>query len=442
MRETHQIIFTHSYKMKTLKTYLEEKGISMDDFNKMEAEKQAAIFNEINDSNAVACKALQEKTESTAKEIAEANKSILDIQNSQIKQLTETAKAQGIALAELKEKGGKSTQKSELVKFIERDSLKSSFSNQEQRMESVVVKAPELMTTANVLPNVAGGFNQLFGNYIDSTIYDTPKPDNFIFPLVTVTTAPGTENIWYVERENEEGDAEFIGEGETKPLADGEWLEKKADIKEVAVRWKMTNRLIMHAPSVVQNFRIHATELVEQKMDSGVTSGDGLGNNLSGITALASPFIVPPALANYYTEVNIWDVINAVATYVRLNNFNGQLTCILNTVWMAQMMGIKNTEGDYIIPPFTTPDGRQVGEVRIVFTNKILDSEIILGDLKQFNVVISEDIRYYEGWMNDDFAKNLSSRKLEAFMGTYLPDTQAGAIVYDDIATIQTAIGV
>ena len=309
-------------------------------------------------------------------------------------------------------------------------------------MESVVVKAPELMTTANVFPNVAGGFNQLFGNYIDSTIYDTPKPDNFIFPLVTVTTAPGTENIWYVERENEEGDAEFIGEGEIKPLADGEWLEKKADIKEVAVRWKMTNRLIMHAPSVVQNFRIHATELVEQKMDSGVTSGDGIGNNLAGITALASPFIVPPALANYYTEVNIWDVINAVATYVRLNNFNGQLTCILNTVWMAQMMGIKNTEGDYIIPPFTTPDGRQVGEVRIVFTNKILDSEIILGDLKQFNVVISEDIRYYEGWMNDDFAKNLSSRKLEAFMGTYLPDTQAGAIVYDDIATIQTAIGV
>ena len=30
--------------------------------------------------------------------------------------------------------------------------------------------------------------------------------------LVTVTTAPGTENIWYVERENEEGDAEFIAE--------------------------------------------------------------------------------------------------------------------------------------------------------------------------------------------------------------------------------------
>ena len=111
MRETHQIIFTHSYKMKTLKTYLEEKGISMDDFNKMEAEKQAAIFNEINESNAVAFKNLQEKTESTAKEIAEANKSILDIQNSQIKQLTETAKAQGIALAELKEKGGKSRKK-------------------------------------------------------------------------------------------------------------------------------------------------------------------------------------------------------------------------------------------------------------------------------------------------------------------------------------------
>ena len=59
------------------------------------------------------------------------------------------------------------------------------------------------MTTANVIPNVASGFNQLFGNYIDAEIYKVPKPENFILGLVDTQIAPGTENIWYVQTNGE-----------------------------------------------------------------------------------------------------------------------------------------------------------------------------------------------------------------------------------------------
>lgn len=305
-----------------------------------------------------------------------------------------------------------------------------------------VIKAPALMTTANVVPNVTNGFNQLFGNYIDTQIHHVPKPENFILNLVDVTTQPGTENIWYVQRTNLEGDASFIAEGALKPLADGEYVESKAPIKEVAIRWKMTNRVMMHAPAVVRDFRQHAEELVSQKIDDGVLLGDGTGNNLSGITEVASPFIVPAELANSYTDANIWDVIMAMATYVRLNNFKGQITAVLNTVWMAKMAGIKDTEGRYIIPPFVTPNGQQVGEVRVVFSNKMPADSILVGELNRFKVVISENVIFAEGWENDDFSKNLTSFKLEAFLGTYFPSNYAGAIIFDEIATVLTAIEV
>lgn len=347
----------------------------------------------------------------------------------------------GLAYKAMTEKPGAADQKkTEFVQFIERESLKKQLESQKIGMESFVIKAPALMTTANVIPNVAGGFNSLFGNYIDNEIYEKPKPENFILDLVDVQTAPGTENIWYTERINEEGDAEFIAEGALKPLADAEWIQRKADIKEVAVRWKMSNRLIMHAPSVVSNFREHVEELIDQKIDDGALSGDNVGNNMNGIINVASPFIVPAELANFYQEPNIWDVIIATATYVRLNNFKGQLTAVLNTVWQAKMMGYKNTYNDYIIPPFVTKDGKQVGEVRVVFSNKMPADAILLGDLKKFKIRIAEDVRYYEGWENDDFSKNLSSRKLEAFLGSYFPNNMAGAIVYDEIDTILTAI--
>jgi len=336
-------------------------------------------------------------------------------------------------------------QETEVVKFF-KESVNTYKENEKDSKfsASTTIKAAALMTTANVTPNVAGGFSPLFGNYIDTEIGSTPKPDLCILPLITIKNQPGTESIWHVSRVNQEGDAAFIAEGALKPLADAEWATVKEPVKEVAVRWKFTKRLMAHAPSVVVDFAEHANELMEQKMDDGALTGDGTGNNLEGITAtgVASAFVVPAQLAEYYEFANIYDVINAVATQVRLANFKGQLTAVLNTVWEAKMKGIKTTYGEYIVPPFVSPDGTMVGSIKVVFNNKFPEASILVGDLKKFNLVMAEDVTYDEGYENDDFSKNLVSKKLEAFMGTYIKAGDAGSIVYDTIADILTDIEV
>ena len=330
-----------------------------------------------------------------------------------------------------------------LVKFFKDNSQKFK-ENDKGYTANTTIKAAALMTTANVVPNATNGFSPLFGNYIDNEVGSTPKPDLAILPLITIKNQLGTEAIYHTSRYNEEGDAEFIAEGGLKPLADAEWKTDKEPVKEVAVRWKFTKRLMNHAPAVVSDFLEHANELMEQTMDDGALSGDGTGNNLEGITAtgVASAFIVPTQLAEYYAEANIFDVIMAIATQVRLANFKGQLTCVLNTVWEAKMKGIKNTQGDYIVPPFVSPDGTKVGSVNVVFRNKFPDTHILVGDLKKFNLVMAENVEYDEGYSGDDFDKNLVSKKLEAFMGTYIKRGDAGSIVYDDIAGILTDIEV
>lgn len=327
------------------------------------------------------------------------------------------------------------------VEFVEKN-VEGYNANPENKQygASLAIKAAALMTTANVLPNVAGGFSPLFGNYIDTEIGHVPKPENIILPLVTVKTQPGTESIWYSDRINEEGDAAFIAEGALKPLADAEWQTTKKDIQEVAVRWKFTKRLMMHAPAIVQDFAVHVRELVDQKIDDQLLEGDGTGNNLDGLELLASAFIVPTGLAEYYLAPNIYDVIMAMATRVRLSNFKGELTAILNTVWMAKMAGIKDSQERYIVAPFVAPDGTRVGSVNIKFSNKIGEDDILLGDLKRFNVVWAEQVMYDEGYENDDFSKNLVSKKLEAFLGTYIKASDAGSILFGDISDIQDDI--
>jgi len=358
-------------------------------------------------------------------DLDKANKSIADMQEL-INQLKETAD------------GKEAIQKGTFITFVEKN-IEEYTKNPENKQygSSTVIKVAALMTTANVTPNVAGGFSPLFGNYIDTEIGHVPKPENIILPLVTVKTQPGTESIWTSDRINEDGDAAFIAEGALKPLADADWTSTKHDIKEVAVRWKFTKRLMMHAPAIVQDFQEHARELVDQKIDDQLLDGDGLTNNLSGLETEASAFIVPAGLAGYYVAPNIYDVIMAMATRIRLSNFKGQITAILNTVWMAKMAGIKDAEERYIIAPFVSADGTKVGQVNVKFSNKIGDDAILIGDLKKFNVVFAENIMYDEGYENDDFSKNLVSRKLEAFLGTYIKESDAGAILFGDISDIQ-----
>lgn len=370
-----------------------------------------------------------------------------------------------LLIKSLTEKGGKAAdqkEKTALMKYftskertgqenfdadksdIEKDLLsapvgKSNYSKQ------TVLKAAELMSigavgagTAHI--TTANGYSINVNNFIDPNIYSVPKNKIFIMNYVSVTTQPGTEKIWWSERNTEEGDAEFLAEGGTKPLVSAKWQTKSADIKEVAERWKFTKRLLLHTRSVADDFQKHARELIEQKIDDQVLTGDGLTVNLSGIIDQASAFVVPAGLANYYDYVNIYDVMMAVLTQIEIANFSTTAIC-LHTSWRAKMFGVKSqTEAMYILHPLVTPDGRTFAGIPIIFTNKMDEDYILAGDLSKFNVVFSENIMFDEGYSGTDFDENLISRKLEAFMGTYIPAPEAPAIVYDQIATIESAI--
>lgn len=387
--------------------------------------------------------AVEQAKKDAKKESDEAIKKALEDERTAQKKITDDL-AQTIAgMKEVSEDDTK-TQGGEMRKAVKffKDTIANSGNIAENKNHSAhtAIKAAALMTTANVLPNVAGGFSPLVGNFIDEEIGHLPVPDLIFLNLVTKKTAPGTDAIWYSDRINEDGDAAFIAEGSLKPLIDADWQTVKKAIFEVAERWKQSKRLIMHAPSVITDFAEHANNLIEQKIDDKILDGVESSTEFDGLQSVSGAFIVPTGLAGYYTYANIFDVVMAMATQVRLAYFKGPITAVLNTVWMAKMAGIKDQEGRYVIAPFVTPDGKRIGEVNIVFSTKIDPADILVGDLKKFNIVMSEDVMYDEGYENDDFSKNLVSKKLEAFLGSYFKASDAGSIIYDQIATVLTAI--
>ena len=430
-----------SIKDKTFKELTPEqvKELSVDD--------QVLYFGELNKHRADKLKELETNLKNDASEQIKTQidelKAEINKQNAeQIQILQKTIQTQGEAITKLLNSTPEKGSKNGVVKEFFEGLIKKGDLKKSSHSAQFELKAAALMTTANITPETTNGYSPLWGSYIDTEIGRVPKADPFILPLISTDTQEGTEKLYYTDRVNEEGDAEFIAEGGLKPLIDAEWQTMSEDIKEVAERWKLTNRLALHAPSVVSDFREHANELIDSKIDEKLLDGDesSVATEPNGIQTLASAFVVPSELANYYDQANIYDVIMAVATRVRLNNFKGELTCALNTVWKAKMAGIKKDNGDYIVPPFVTPDGKTIGEVKVVFTNRVDGADIVLGDFKKFHAIFAEKVMYAEGYENDDFSKNLLSKKLEAYLGTYIKQSDVGAIIYDQIATILTAI--
>lgn len=436
--------------MKTFEEFLAEKGYANKEaFDKLDVAKQLELYNEYNAelkksfTKAVEDKATSEELSTLKAAMDKSNESIIK----SIESLALTIKAQA-------EKGGynpETMEKSELIKLMEeasKDAGKDGKGRITSRKANVnarhllaeINKAAALMTTANIIGIGSNSeWSPLFGNYIDSRIHRAPLLYSTIMEDITVTTQEGTENITWTERVNEDGDAEWLDEGEAKPLADAEWHTFSEKSKEVAVFWKFTTRFLFHTRLAVEDFQKYARELMENKIPNTALLGDATVNpkEIDGITTLASAWVVPPRLAGSTSSPNVYDAVLALATAIRIRGFKGMIVVRLNDVYSYLMKSAtKDALGNYIVPPFSSPDGTRVSDVRVKFDSELPDGKILGGVLANYNLVICEDIIYDEGHENDDFRKNLVSRKLEAFVGSYLPGVHKPSIIYADIDDI------
>lgn len=441
--------------MKDFKTWLKDVKKDKSNFDDKNDQEKLELQNEY---NAYLKKEFANAVEKSATK--EDLKVIADAMSKAQEETMKTLSNLSLTIKAMKEKGGvdpEEMERSELIALIEKhagafDSRGMSKSGQPisgsakidaTQLLKEVNKAAALMTTANITPVGAGGvgvWSPLFGNYIDNNIYSAPKPSTRIMEFIQVTHQPGVENIYWTERVNEEGNAQWIAEGATKPLADAEWKTSSIETKELAVRWKITTRLLFHARAAVEDFRSHALELMNNELPKGFLLGDGLGNNPKGIISYASAWVGAGDLAATVKCPNVYDAILAGGTTISIAGHTGQKVAFISPADSYAMKTLKDGNSNYLTIPFAKPDGSGVDEITVVVDSLIPKGKLLVGVLYNYKGVISEEAVYAEGFENDDFSKNLMSRKLETFANGYLPSLLSTSIIYDDIATILSDI--
>ncbi len=264
---------------------------------------------------------------------------------------------------------------------------------------------------------------------------DLARQKPFLENYVNVAGTSRSKIVW-TNKVNPEGNAAFIGEGEVKPLVSFSLETEVSNAKKVADKIKVSEEMIDDIDYMAGEIENELRYLVDIKVDDQLLAGDGLGDNLKGVTEYVGGYVQTGIETS---DPNYSDAILAAAAQIANLNFTPN-RAFIGIIDGANMDMQKAEDGHYILPPFATSDGRVIKGIPVTETNRIPAGHLLVLDTSKYKVRNYKSFTIRYGWVNDDFEKNLITVIGERRLHAYMSDNETASGVYDTFVNIQTAI--
>jgi HK97 family phage major capsid protein len=294
----------------------------------------------------------------------------------------------------------------------------------------------------------AAGTMLISGNYSGGTVglstFDNEfarvqRRQPFLRELVTVRPVSSSYVAW-AEQANPDGGAGNTAEGAAKTQADFDIVEANKKVEKITAYMKVSKEALSDIAFLQSEINTELVELVNLKLDGDLLSGSGTSPVIKGIETYTTTLSVAGSpLALGVDNANNFDVLRAAAWKIAANNFVPNYA-IVNPVDAAMMDLAKGTDGHYIMPPFSTADGKRVAGLTIVENNGVTAGSFLVGDFRKSNLGIREDINISIGYENDDFTKNLVTILAEVRAVHYIKSNHVGAFTKGVFATVKAAL--
>lgn len=390
------------------------------DKRKHEADEQAAALKKVKEDGEKAVKELKESHEKEINDLKEANKATQDHADKLDLQL---------------QKGGGSVAEGEtLVKTLEGldvEKLKIG----EGGFQEVTFKAAVSMLPATVN---ATGTAYVGSTEVISGLNVAPQGDMNIMADADTSGTNAATIVW-INKVNEQGNAAFIAPGVLKPLRSFEVAAETSNAKKVAVRFNVATEALEDLDFLAAEINKDGIQEVKRKTNEALLNSTGAGaqkDEPKGIIQYASAFSLTSVKGE---DPDNFGAIRAAAAQVKSLKFN-PTKAYINPIEGANMDIKKDKNGQYVLAPFTTSDGKRVGPVQIIETDEIPVGYVFVGDMKKFHIRPYKGIQIKTGYNGEDFSKNMLTVIVEQRLHAYVNSIDTGAFVYDSFATIKAAI--
>jgi len=263
----------------------------------------------------------------------------------------------------------------------------------------------------------------------------------FILELVNVGTI--SSNLWeWVQQANAEGAPAMTAEGAAKAQIDFELVLASAAVRKVTAYIKVSKEMLDDIPLMESEINQELSERINLTIDAQLLSGDGTGQNLTGIltnaTAFAPGTFATGAVNQVTTPINA-DVLRVAINQISIALFQANYI-VMNPSDVTAMDLAKGTDGHYVLPPFSTNANTVVKGIPVVANTGVTEGDYLVGDFSKAGVRFREGLSFDVGYENDDFTKNFVTILAEARLVQRVKSNHYPAFVKGDFAVDKAAI--
>ena len=247
---------------------------------------------------------------------------------------------------------------------------------------------------------------------IENLFSHAPIADNtFLYMPLTVT-----------------GNAGFIAEGADKPETTFNVTAKTGQVKTIATWTKVSEQLFADKSQLINILDNNLTHAVDVTVQNQLISGDGTGENLSGISKSGN---FTDYVTSSGTATNTIDLLRNVAFKMRGANIDN-LTILINWTDWSALLGLKSTSNEYLINGILDPVKQTIYGIPVVLSSAITAGKFAMGNFKMGGIVFDKTAMGLEiDRTGDDFTKNLITIRAERRLGFAV--VQPKAICYGDL---------
>ncbi|MFL0105618.1 phage major capsid family protein [Tenacibaculum maritimum] len=250
----------------------------------------------------------------------------------------------------------------------------------------------------------------------------------------------------YTETVPKDGDYSFLSEGDAATQIDMTWETNYAKPVKASAFMRLTDESIQD----VAGIQSVANDLLRKKHDlkkqKGILFGDGTAPNPLGATVIGRAFVAG-AMANKVTNPNFMDIINSVVTDIsNTHNFEDETDFIPSLVvvnpidFFIEFASAKDGEGKPLYPTASLFNVINIGGLTIIPDRSIPVGKIFCADMSKYNTTNYQGYTVKIGYVNEDFIKGQFVIVAYSRFHAFVKKLEKQAFVYDDIATIKTAI--
>ena len=389
----------------TLATFLVAENLKMEDFHAKSVEDKEKIISDINENNAEYVKELEANSvskEELTKAIAKKDAEHKAQSDAVLKNLEILAGR--IAKMGKTESGEPATIKSIIAeKFEEVKGLRTVAPGSN---EEVTIKAD--VSTASVAGNT--GAYMLSG--VGQLNTRAMVMEN-LFPTITVSGSNINKDIKYYDWDEATvvRAAEMVAECAQFPESTAAWVERSCPIRKVGDTIPVCEEFFEDESMFAGELEFFLRTNVALKVDDQLINGDGAGANLKGLI-LSSTTYVP--VASGIADASIYDLI--VVLKKAISEIGGSKYMpnfvLMNNADICKMKLKKDSNNNYILPPFVDRSGNIVDGLMVMEDNAIPANELVLGDSNFGRIYSAAGLSVSRGTVDKQFIEDAITLKV------------------------------